>query len=80
MEIKAGKIGVAKTKGIRNKGGSWEETGRKRKTEKTKTKETEKRKINRDEKSSREMGNLGQERGGSKVRGRGKEAGSGEIS
>jgi len=80
VETKVGKIGVAKTKGKRNKEGSWEETGRKRKTEKTKTKETEKRKINRGEKSSGGMGNLRQGRGDSKIRGRGEEAGSGEIS
>ena len=59
VETKVGKIRVAKIKGRRSKGGSWEKIGRKRKIEKTKTKEIKKRKIHKSKKNSGGMGNLG---------------------
>ena len=56
VETKAGKTGIAKTKGRRSKRGSRKEI---RRESGVKEKEAEKEKDNKCEKSSRELGNLG---------------------
>ena len=75
VEASAGKIGIGETERRGSKRRSREEEGRKGQEE-----ETEKREDGGSKEDSRRMGNLGQRRGGSKIRGRGRKVSAREIS
>ena len=68
MEIKTGKVRMAKAEG-----GGVEKSRRKRREEKEKEKAKE-RKKNRSTKDNRRVGDLEREEGGNKIRGRSKKA------
>ena len=74
VETSAREVRVGKAKGRRSEGRSREKERRKREEE-----EAEKGKANGGEESSKEMGDIGQRRGSSKIRDRGKKVGAREI-
>jgi len=80
VETKAGKDRVAKAKERREKRGGGKKTEEKENGKETKKEKTERRKDDRCKESGRRIKNLGQGRGGSKVRERCEKAGPRKIS
>jgi len=80
VDTKAEKGRVAKAKGRREKEKEGKKTEGKGSRKETKKEKTKRRKDNRYKESGGRIGNLGQGRGGSKVRERGEKAGPRKIS
>jgi len=79
VETKIGKDRVVEAERRREKKRKGKKTGGRENGKETKKEKTEERKNNRCKESGRRMGNLGQERRGSKVRERDKKAGFRKI-